>query len=142
MFLTSDSNSEWTLSKRLINDTASFPGRTLSLIYENNRDNLVMMYNDEPTNGKSDGTKGHTKGVLVANDISGFWLIHSVPKFPPELDKSYDFPHSGAVYGQSFLCISFTGDQLGKVGKQLKYNEPHFYSSQVPDFLKTSVRGQ
>lgn len=131
---------QWTLSERLINDTASMPGETLSFIYERKNDDnlLVMMYNDEPTNGKTDGTRGHTKGVVVANDISGFWLIHSVPKFPPALEEGhYDYPHTGTIYGQSFLCISFTGDQMAKVGKQLQFNEPHFYSSQVPHFLKS-----
>jgi len=115
------------------------PGQTLSLIYDKsqNFDYLVGMYNDEPTNGHVDNVRGHTKGVVVANDISGFWMIHSVPKFPPAMDEgSYDYPHTGTTYGQSFLCISFTGDQLANVGKQLQYNEPRFYSSQVPDYLK------
>jgi deoxyribonuclease-2 len=73
----------------------------------------------------------------VANDISGFWIVHSVPKYPPAMDTGrYDYPHSGTIYGQSFLCISFTGEQIGTVGKQLQYNEPTFYSHQVPDYLK------
>lgn len=132
-------SSSWTLSKFLINSTSSMPGKTLSLIYDNNsvNDNLIAMYNDEPTNEKVDMVRGHTKGVVVANDISGFWLVHSVPKFPPAIGESYDYPHTGRVYGQSFLCISFTGDQMGIVGKQLQYNEPRFYSTQVPDYLKT-----
>ena len=94
------------------------------------------MYNDEPTNGNVDNARGHTKGVVVANDISGFWMVHSVPKFPPALGEKYDYPHSGTIYGQSFLCMSFTGDQMDIVGKQLQFNEPRFYSTQVPEFLK------
>lgn len=116
------------------------PGQTLSLIYNKTRnlDYLIAMYNDEPTNAQVDNNHGHTKGVVVANDISGFWMIHSVPKFPPDLEHGiYDYPHTGTIYGQSFLCISFTGDQLGAVGKQLQYNEPKFYSSQVPEYLRT-----
>jgi len=122
----------------LINESSSIPGLTLSFIYKkNDDDNLVMMYNDEPPNSPTDGTRGHTKGVVVANDISGFWLVHSVPKYPPALDEGhYDYPETGTHYGQSFLCISFLGDQMNKVGKQLKYNEPHFYSTNVPNFLK------
>lgn len=140
LYVTSLSFSDWTMSERFVNETNSMPGKTLSMIYERNPDNLVMIYNDEPTKGETDGTRGHTKGVVVANDISGFWLVHSVPKFPPALDEgSYGFPQSGTIYGQSFLCISFTGDQMDKVGKQLKFNEPHFYSSFVPEYLKTWV---
>lgn len=139
LYITPSSMSQWTFSKRLINESTSMPGETLSFIYkpQDVDNNLVMMYNDEPTNGKTDGTRGHTKGVVVANDISGFWLVHSVPKFPPALNEGqYNYPESGTIYGQSFLCISFTGDQMGKVGKQLQFNEPHFYSSHVPDHLK------
>jgi deoxyribonuclease II len=139
LFITPASQSQWTLSSQLMNSTSSFTGQTLSLIYSNNNidNNLIAMYNDEPTNGNTDGSRGHTKGVVVANDISGFWLVHSVPKFPPEIGGNYDYPHSGLTYGQSFLCMSFTGDQMDEVGKQLQYNEPHFYSTQVPDFLKS-----
>lgn len=140
LYITPTSTSEWTLSERLISDAKSMPGLTLSPIYSKSGDkeNLHMMYNDEPPNGKTDGSRGHTKGVVLANDISGFWLIHSVPKFPPAADEgSYDYPSTGKIYGQSFLCISFTGDQMGTVGKQLGFNEPHFYSSNVPEYLKT-----
>lgn len=141
LFITPTSTSQWTLSDRLINDADSIPGKTLSLIYNRNGtdDNvIVMMYNDEPPKGTTDGSRGHTKGTVVANDISGFWLIHSVPHFPPSIEEThYDYPSTGVTYGQSFLCISFTGDQMWKVGKQLQYNEPHFYSSHVPQYLKT-----
>ena len=37
------------------------------------------------------------KGVIVFNTRSGFWLVHSVPKYPPALEDSdsYDYPHTG-----------------------------------------------
>jgi deoxyribonuclease II len=115
------------------------PGKTLEELYHDQKDNKIkLLYNDEPPSGKSDETRGHTKGVVVANDISGFWMIHSVPKFPPEIEKGvYGFPEGGEVYGQSFLCISMTGDEIWKVGKQLQFNEPHFYSSHVPTQLRS-----
>lgn len=139
LFITPESTDKWTLSKRLVNDSLSIPGRTLGPIYNDKSDNnLVIMYNDEPTNAKSDESRGHTKGVVLGNDISGLWLIHSVPKFPPSLEEGhYDYPKTGALYGQSFLCISFTADEMDKIGKQLKFNEPQFYSTHVPPYLKT-----
>ncbi|CRK97795.1 CLUMA_CG011174, isoform A [Clunio marinus] len=132
LFIT-PSSSQWIASNNSINDEFSMPGLTLSNIYDgkSRKNNIVMIYNDEPSNG-------HTKGVVVANDISGFWMVHSVPKYPPAMEEnSYSFPKSGEIYGQSFLCISLDGNQIDKVGKQLKYNEAHFYSSHVPEHLKT-----
>ena len=142
LFVTPSVTSKWVLSKKFVNDSASMPGRTLAEVYQgtNKEDNLVMMYNDEPPNDKTDGSRGHTKGVLVGNTLGGFWMIHSVPKFPPPLEESYGFPSTGSLYGQSFLCISMNQEQLATVGKQLQFNEPHFYSSQVPENLKTLVK--
>jgi deoxyribonuclease II len=137
LFVTS-SSSNWTMSQKLMNDSSSMVGKTFEEVYIDRKDNKIkLLYNDEAPTGEVDEVLGHTKGVVVANDISGFWVIHSVPKFPPEIEKAvYDFPESGKTYGQSFLCISMTGDQIWKVGKQLQFNEPHFYSSHVPENLK------
>jgi deoxyribonuclease-2 len=137
LFVTS-SSSEWTMSQKLMNDSSSMVGKTFEEIYRDRKDNKIkLLYNDEPPTGTADEVRGHTKGVVVANDISGFWMIHSVPKFPSEIEKgAYDFPESGRTCGQSSLCISMTGDQIWKVGKQLQFNEPHFYSFHVPDNLR------
>lgn len=46
------------------------------------QDRLLIAYNDEPPIGTTNNNKGHTKGVLVADAKSGFWLVHSVPLYP------------------------------------------------------------
>lgn len=95
------------------------------------------MYNDEPPEDNVDMVKGHTKGVMASDDTSGFWLVHSVPHFPPDLSKgAYDYPKTGHTYGQSFLCITMDVAELNKAAEQLLYNEPHIYSSQAPTALK------
>lgn len=43
-------------------------------------------------------------------------MIHSVPKYPPFVDESYDFPSSGLIYGQNFLCITLQPDDVDKIG--------------------------
>lgn len=139
--MTPTSNTRWTMSTHFINSTSSFPGQTLAPIYDKiiNPNLLVAMYNDAPAitgDYEYDFTKGHTKGVAVANENGGFWLVHSVPKYPPPMNTGgYAYPNSGTVYGQSFLCISFKADEMRSIGKQLRMNEPNFYSSQVPDIL-------
>lgn len=83
LYITSKMTDKWRLSKTYINETDSFVGRTLGGIYSNkfqrsmrdgSGDLLVMMYNDEPTMGPTDGSRGHTKGVLIANETNGMWV--------------------------------------------------------------------
>lgn len=85
MYFTSNSETpQWILSDRTVDDPMSIPGRTIVQAYFNatKAERLVVAYNDEPPNKKSNSKKGHLKGLLVADEASGFWLIHSVPLFP------------------------------------------------------------
>lgn len=70
----------------------------------------------------------------MANEKGGFWLVHSVPRFPPNFNKmdAYKYPRTGIKFGQSFLCISFKSNQIDYVGTQLKYNEPNIFAKRVP----------
>jgi len=84
---------------------------------------MWAIYNDEPTNENKSFTMGHTKGIVVADNSSGFWLVHSVPKFPQlpyQNNNSYTYPRTGVRYGQSFLCVSMLTKELDKVGKYLQ----------------------
>ena len=76
------------------------------------------MYNDENPDGSTSMAHGHTKGVVVMSEHGGFWLIHSVPMYPPPTkDGAYSYPESGHTYGQSMLCISLSPSQADNVGK-------------------------
>lgn len=79
---------------------------------------MWIAYNDETSYNYTTFTLGHSKGVLVADKNAGFWLVHSVPKFPqlPYQNNSYSYPKTGIRYGQSFLCISMMPEELEKVG--------------------------
>ncbi|VDN21862.1 unnamed protein product [Gongylonema pulchrum] len=55
------------------------------------------------------------KGVVVFGENGGFWLIHSVPKFPR--NDTYEYPATGHHYGQMGLCISMAYSELKKIGK-------------------------
>ena len=82
-----------------------------------------------------------TKGVIAFNETNGFWLVHSVPKYPPALEEndSYDYPHTGQMYGQSFLCISLhTKSSAEQIGTQMLYNHPYIYSINVPKWVSSN----
>lgn len=46
--------------------------------------------------------------------------------------SEYDYPSSGKVHGQSFLCISMDGDQFNSIGQQLMYREILVYRKNTP----------
>lgn len=77
-----------------------------------------MLYNDEPPEYLTSFELGHTKGAILADSDTGFWLIHSVPKFPtsPGKHQQYSYPETGLIYGQSFLCITLKTQNLNIVG--------------------------
>ena len=54
-------------------------------------------------------------GVVNFDKENGYWLVHSLPRFPNNV--SYSWPPSGRMYGQTFLCISMTYSQLDIIGK-------------------------
>ncbi|XP_022085060.1 plancitoxin-1 isoform X1 [Acanthaster planci] len=112
---------------------------TVDDIYKNHgKGNLAhVMYNDQPPAGEEiqSGLVGHTKGVLAFDGTSGFWLVHSVPKFPLPASRSYDWPDNAKRNGQTLLCITFKYDQFEKIGQQLKYNYPGVYDSDFPSRL-------
>ncbi|XP_032680271.1 plancitoxin-1 [Odontomachus brunneus] len=146
----------WQLSSKQISAKNSIPGNTLALLYNDYKAANIfwVLYNDNPPNKPINGKYGHAKGIVMVNQWLGFWLIHSVPNYPPtpncgedtKLGKiyvdstttlgnksEYDYPSSGKNYGQSFLCISVDFDQFDLIGRQLMYNQITVFRRNVPD---------
>ena len=143
-FFTSKSvASGFTLSKHSINDSSSIVAKTLEHVYSTEdakKDTFSLFYNDEHPDGKTSFTDGHTKGVVVLGQDKGYWLVHSVPKFPPSPESGpYAYVHSGETYGQSFLCISLdTRDSADAIGQQLLFNRPYIYSTNLPQHFEAA----
>ena len=135
------------LTGKSINSTDSAVGGTLQQLFAGGNSLGYLAFNDEetgedgfaPSGNATSNTNGHTKGVLAgdAND-SGFYLVHSVPKFPDMSGGAYAYPKSGETYGQSFLCISLTTAGVEAAAAQIAYNDPSIISSSLPDGLQPS----
>ncbi|KAJ4461990.1 putative deoxyribonuclease II family protein [Paratrimastix pyriformis] len=95
----------------------------------------VGFYNDEHPDNTTSSTYGHTKGVVGFDGDGGFWLIHSIPRFPPALADGYSFRIDEVIYGQSMLCLSLDTDQLEVAAYQMQYHRPWFYESRMPPSL-------
>ncbi|XP_078188455.1 deoxyribonuclease-2-beta isoform X2 [Callithrix jacchus] len=106
----------WRKSEQLMNTTKSVLGRTLQQLYEayasKSNNTAYLIYNDGVPKSVNYRRKyGHTKGLLLWNKVQGFWLIHSIPRFPPILEEGYDYPPTGRRNGQSGICITFKYNQ-------------------------------
>ncbi|XP_033643199.1 plancitoxin-1-like [Asterias rubens] len=126
------------LSNIWLNATNHAIAHTLQQIYDNDgsKDVAYLMYNDElPDSDKTARIYGHTKGDLAFDASSGFWLVHSTPRFPRNSSLSYNWPNSARRNGQSFLCVTFGFDQFEEIGQQLMYNYPWVYDSNLPSDL-------
>ena len=73
----------------------------------------------------------HAKGVVAADEKSGFWFIHSKPHWPNAVE---DGPAvlPDVTYAQSFMCLSLELDELNSVGDNLMLNYPKIYDSSFP----------
>ncbi|XP_045691463.1 deoxyribonuclease-2-beta isoform X1 [Phyllostomus hastatus] len=127
----------WRRSKHLMNTTKSALGRTLEQLYEayasKNNNTAYLMYNDGVPKSVNYSRKyGHTKGLLLWNKVQGFWLIHSIPQFPPIPEEGYGYPPSGRRNGQIGICITFKYNQYEAIDSQLLVCNPNIYSCSIP----------
>ncbi|KAM3728455.1 Cell death-related nuclease [Dirofilaria immitis] len=133
---------EWSISSVEIGNSKQAVGYTLQQYYDvlSNPEVFSIMYNDEfpyPNNDTLSGTSGHTKGVVVFGKSNGFWLMHSIPKFPR--NDTYEYPITGYHYGQMGLCLSMSYSQLRKIAIQLYYNHPFIYSQRLPAEIASDI---
>ncbi|KAK6036492.1 deoxyribonuclease II, partial [Cooperia oncophora] len=121
----------WVKSDRPINSTESAIGATLNQLYtSSNKTTFKIAYNDDAPDKKVDSGRGHSKGVAVFTIDSGFWLVHSVPNFPPF--GKYDYPESGAKYAQSFICLSLDANALVDLSHYMRYSQVTPFISNLP----------
>jgi deoxyribonuclease-2 len=94
----SSSLDQWHFSSESIESPLSLTGLTLGPLYKSN-ENSFLFYNDQPPNKPFSLIYGHSKGVLVFEDKTqtGYWLVHSVPHFPPTIEQGYGYPDSGNI---------------------------------------------
>ncbi|XP_054608262.2 deoxyribonuclease-2-beta [Nothobranchius furzeri] len=126
----------WQTSKFLVNMSQGALGNTLNQLYKGrpymSNSSVYALYNDAPPLLKYTQEYGHTKGVVLFDHSRGFWLSHSIPRFPSFPEKGYLYPSSGKVYGQTALCVTYQYAQLLRIVKQLVYLYPRIYNCSVP----------
>lgn len=77
---------------------------------------------------------GHAKGVVAMDKNSGFWLIHSVPKFPDLRPPEFTWGAS-TIYAQHFLCLTIDTKNANALFNTLTYNWPIVFDYWLPSEL-------
>jgi deoxyribonuclease-2 len=124
-------------SPYLLNSDKGALNQTLDSVF-NNPDATTgwILYNDERPGdipGKDNGALGHTKGVLAfdAKSKTGYWLLHSWPKFAEPKAKADPTP----MYGQTYLCLSLDFATLEQIaGQMISHQEPQTYLNRTDCF--------
>lgn len=107
--------------EQIYGSAASTNGSAGSLSY--------AVWNDESPTGKTISGGGHTKGALAADSKTGFWLIQSLPKFPDMTSLSDMWSKSAPNFGQHYLCITMTSEDINTVAGQYLIAQPQVFAS-------------
>jgi len=123
-----------------LDEDAGYLGHTLDQVYKGAKSTTGwVMYNDQNADGVTTSTYGHSKGVVGFDGTSGFWLIHSVPRWPVPHGTKYSFPDFERIYGQNFLCVTLDFSRMNDIGYQFLFSRPWVYDSNIPSSLGKSV---
>ncbi|RCN29765.1 deoxyribonuclease II [Ancylostoma caninum] len=125
----------WKMSPEAIDSNKSAIGATINQIYGMDKKNtFTIAYNDDSPVKAVDSNRGHSKGVAAFDADVGFWMIHSIPNFPPL--RKYDYPKSGTRFAQSILCLSLSTNALEDLGQYMRYAQVTPFLSNLPDSFK------
>ncbi|XP_028611302.1 deoxyribonuclease-2-alpha isoform X2 [Grammomys surdaster] len=139
MYKYMDQNSDgWQDGVGYINSSKGAVGLSLQPLYRKNSSQLAfLLYNDQPpksSSARNSPSHGHTKGVLLLDQEGGFWLVHSVPRFPlPASSGTYSWPPNAQTYGQTLLCVSVPFTEFTRID---------LYSGWLAEALGTNLQVQ
>jgi len=120
-----DSSHELSKSADTLNTDSSSISRTLMQL--DNAAVSFVIWNDQPApSGSSASPTAHSKGVLIFTDSGGVWLTHSLPHFPVPRSSTAPGLWKDAAdnFGQSFLCITLTADEIHKISPVMAITRP------------------
>lgn len=129
----------WPLSSQDLFEPDNPVAFTLAPLYENTtgKDVLYFVYNDQSPEYYNGTRNGHSKGVVLFDESSGVWLLHSVPRFVDGLRSGhYSFPENARENAQMLMCITFGTSQVDTIARILRTEYANVYAKQVPESMK------
>ena len=130
-YMQAPQKSQYTLDS----STEGFLANTLNQVYSADKDKVgYVQYNDEWPDDHKHGTGGHAKGFFGFDENQGFWLQHSVPRFPEFVSKGYPgLPEEEFTYGQHFLCITMGLNDMNSLANQILTAYAWVYEQNIPE---------
>ncbi|CDW52384.1 Deoxyribonuclease (DNase) II [Trichuris trichiura] len=100
-------------------------GELLKAFYDAKDTYNIIAYNDFPPNFRQPSKcSSPVKGVLGYKDNDGWWLIHSVDKWPDLTENAFKPPPADAGL---IVCITLPFDQMEKWATVVYYQDPVVY---------------
>lgn len=104
----------------------------------NLKEDTVTAWNDEPPSGRLVGTSyAHSKGLIALSSSGkkGFFLSHSIPKFPNIANGVIDpVSNPDSKYGQHILCVSISSKKsYDDILDQMDKSNPYIYYGYRPN---------
>jgi deoxyribonuclease-2 len=99
--------------------------------------NVNYFFWNDDTGGSVSSTKAHSKGALVYDKDGGYFLSHSLPRFPAIIKEeiSDDFPDNAGIFAQSWLCVSISKTEAIKIANELTITNPQVYINVDEDMV-------
>lgn len=107
---------------------------TFDKIYTNSDLSYIFISDQPPDTDSSKGAPtAHMKAIYMVDDDNAVYMEHSVPRYPPYPRKSQhiSYPETGTKYGQSFVCITLTHEEMEKLAGIHTRAKPFTYDSRI-----------
>jgi deoxyribonuclease-2 len=130
-----DANTPLTLSpNKLDTFVKGAMGSTLDQYMDHVRPGWIA-WSDQPPGTPLSNNGAHAKGVMAFDGVTGFLLRHSTPRFPLAASTGpyAGYPEYARIYGQTFLCVSYSMDILDQLAGQMLLNGVNVYDQHVPN---------
>ncbi|KHJ45117.1 deoxyribonuclease II [Trichuris suis] len=129
----------WTPSKVSIDRKDQMLYTTLNLYFgaseKEKHNSLALFYSDYPPYFRTKIPKQNGKGIILAQGgKSALWIVHSIPHFP---SYQYSWPKLADPDAHMAICLSIPIEHVGKVTRQLVYQDPVIFFQNVPEVWRT-----
>lgn len=92
-----------------------------------------ILYNDEIDSTVSTNSTNQSKGILLWNENSISWLIHSIPKWPLKLFDN--IPKCEYKYVHTLIFMTFHIDNLSNIIDQIKLMQSNIYETSNYNYI-------